>query len=155
MIKAHKQITGIILMVFFSIAHTVVMADSDRVDLPEKLETMDGRKHSLFQENQHVRLIFLDALCPMPHFPDCEKNIETIRRKIDSNNDHAYVIYNSFYVSPEEAQLFSEKQRLNLPAVFDHQQTLFDQLGVYSTPYLIILTKDGGIHYRGNDFSQL
>lgn len=150
-----KLFKAAIVAVALSLAHIAVHADSAITGLPERMEDINGQTLSLFTSTQQVRLLFLDALCPMPHFPNCEQNLQTIREKLKHNSDHTYLVYNSFYVTAETAAGFSRRHQLDIPAVFDKKQTLFDHFEVYSTPYLIILDKEGNIEYRGHDFSHL
>lgn len=101
-----------------------------------------------------VHFIFLDARCPHPHFPDCEALLQKVRSEY-GGNEPWLAITNSFYMDVDSAANFFREYKLRLPALFDAERRLFERFEVFSTPYLITLSRDGELLYRGQDFSRL
>lgn len=120
-------------------------------------ETLSGKKQSLQlmmskTEERGVSLIFLDSLCPMPHFPGCEAKLAELSQKIGEDPQRVWLgIVSSFYVDSTVARQFAERFDLRLPLIFDQGNQIFSQYGVHATPYQIDVSRSGEIEYRGAD----
>ena len=101
--------------------------------------------------NKPLNLVFLDALCPMPHFPACEAKLAQLNELMaaDSNNQWLGVV-NSYYVNKEYVQQFSDRFKLKLPLLFDQDNTIYRAYDVYASPYLIKINQLGLIESRGD-----
>lgn len=108
-----------------------------------------------FASGDTVHLIFLEDLCPMPHFPQCEETVQALSQSYDAGKDNWVVIYNSFYSDAHSVYRFAEKHNLKMPALFDQKRTLYERYQVHSTPYLIQVDRNGKVLYRGDEFSTI
>lgn len=99
-----------------------------------------------------VSLVFLDSLCPMPHFPECEAKIAQLNQEISADTQRTWLgVVSSFYVDPSFVSQFAERFELHLPLVFDQDNRIFSQYGVHATPYQIDISTTGLIEYRGDN----
>ncbi|WP_028300642.1 peroxiredoxin family protein [Oceanospirillum beijerinckii] len=118
--------------------------------------TLQGKAFSLDQQmaadkDKPVSLVFLDSLCPMPHFPGCEDKLNRLSQTISSARDRHWVgVMSSFYVDQSIASQFAERFSLTLPLVFDTGNQIFEQYGVHGTPYQIDINPQGVIQSRGD-----
>lgn len=102
-------------------------------------------------QEKPVSLVFLDSLCPMPHFPGCEEKVTQLSKTISANPDRHWVgVMSSFYVDQNIASQFAERFGLTLPMVFDQDNQIFEQYGVHGTPYQIDISSQGVIESRGD-----
>jgi peroxiredoxin len=98
-----------------------------------------------------LNLVFMDALCPMPHFPDCEGKLAKVNELIKADNSRQWLgVVNSYYVNEEFAQQFAEKFSLKLPLIFDQGNAIYRAYDVYASPYLIKINKQGLIESRSD-----
>jgi len=123
-------------------------------------KTLTGVKVSLSDElakltNQKpLNLIFLDALCPMPHFPDCEDKIAQLNKRIKADSSQQWLgVVNSYYVNEEYAQGFVSKFALTLPVIFDHNNKIYRAYDVYASPYQIKINHQGIIESRSDSMN--
>ena len=116
--------------------------------------TMSGSSVSLLglANNKPLSLVFLDSLCPMPHFPGCEAQIEQLSHLVTEDDSREWLgIVSSFYVSEEIVQQFRDKFQLKLPLVFDTDNQIYQSYGVHASPYQIDISRDGYIRSRGSE----
>jgi len=120
-------------------------------------KTLEGAKVSLsnaitkLTSKKTLNLVFLDALCPMPHFPDCEDKITQLNQRIKEDSSQQWLaVVNSYYVNEEYAQNFVKKFALTLPVIFDHDNTIYRAFDVYASPYQIKINHLGIIESRGD-----
>ncbi|ASP38705.1 hypothetical protein CHH28_08430 [Bacterioplanes sanyensis] len=113
--------------------------------------TMTGEKIDLaswYQQNQGGRIVFLDSLCPMPHFPGCEQELQQLSQTLKHSSQGWLGVMNGFYVSQDIAEAFLQRFDLSLPVVFDQNNQLFGRFGVLSTPYVVEVDADGKLAQR-------
>lgn len=101
-----------------------------------------------------VTLIFLDALCPMPHFPGCEDFLQSINEYAPNKGATTYAVFNTLYVDEATVNDFAQKHNIVFPIIIDGDMSLHDEYGVYATPYVISLNA-GQVTERGNRITQL
>ncbi|UTV27415.1 peroxiredoxin family protein [Photobacterium atrarenae] len=118
--------------------------------------TLSGETLSLAEllkpaaDAQPVSLLFMDALCPMPQFPDCEQKLAQWRAQVQDSPQRQWVgVISGFYIDESIARAFAEKHTLDVPVVFDVDNQLFQQYGVHATPYQIDIGADGSLVSRG------
>ena len=117
-------------------------------------KTMTGKTVSLIglSYNKPLSLVFLDSLCPMPHFPDCEAQIAQLGDLVASDDSRVWLgVVSSFYVNEVVVQQFRDKFKLTLPLVFDVDNEIFQSYGVHASPYQIDINHDGSIRSRGSE----
>lgn len=118
------------------------------------VETMAGDTVSLLglSYSKPLSLVFLDSLCPMPHFPDCETQIEQLSNLVNGDKSREWLgIVSSFYVNKEVVKQFREKFQLKLPLVFDTDNQIYQSYGVHASPYQIDINSEGNIQSRGSE----
>ena len=98
-----------------------------------------------------LNFVFIDALCPMPHFPNCEAKLVQLNELIKTDDSRQWLgVVNSYYVNEEYAQQFAEKYSLKLPLLFDHDNSIFKAYQVYASPYHIKINRQGFIESRSD-----
>ncbi|MEJ2765789.1 redoxin domain-containing protein [Photobacterium sp. MCCC 1A19761] len=119
------------------------------------VETLSGERLSLAGllnpavGGQPVSLLFMDALCPMPQFPDCEAKLAEWRALVQASPTRQWVgVISGFYIDESIARAFAEKHTLDVPVVFDVDNQLFQQYGVHASPYQIDIGADGTLVSR-------
>lgn len=144
------------LTLLFMIASTAVWA---RPDVGDKSHTfsatrLTGQSITLAQyQGEAVNLVFLDSLCPMPHFPDCEEKIAKLNAQVAAKPEANWIGFiSSFYVDQGIAEAFRDKFGIKIPLVFDLENRVLQQYQVFATPYLIRLDDEHQIVYRGDVF---
>ena len=116
--------------------------------------TMDGETVSLvgLSYNKPLSIVFMDSLCPMPHFPGCEKKLKELNDVVENDTSRQWLgIVSSYYVDENIAKQFREKIKLTLPLIFDEGNELYRSYGVYASPYQVDINSDGSIRSRGHD----
>ena len=127
-----------------------IPAASDRVTLAGAELVIGGKR----QQPQSV--VFLDSLCPMPHWPDCAEKIEQLNGLYETRGSEQWVaVVKSFYIDRQYVADFAERMKLKLPIVFDQDNSLFQDYKVYGNPYQVWLGRDGSIQYRGDSLKAL
>ena len=119
-------------------------------------KTLTGKQITLanalvkLSKNKPLNLVFLDALCPMPHFPGCEAKLAQLNKLMAADHSRQWLgVINSYYVNEEYAQQFSEKfSILNYRLLFDQDNTIYRAYDVYASPYLIKVNQLGLIESR-------
>ncbi|NTS78631.1 redoxin domain-containing protein [Catenovulum sp. SM1970] len=102
-------------------------------------------------KDKTIKLVFIDSLCPMPQFPDCENQLDKLNQMVATQPTQAWLaVVNSYYVDEKHAKAFAEKYQLTLPLAFDYQNQLFKHFDVFATPYQIELDSQGKIVSRGD-----
>lgn len=120
--------------------------NGDRIVMARLKEGGRGDEHFT---SHSVGLIFLDSLCPMPQFPECEQKLVVIKQEMARNSSTQWVgVMNSYYVDENFATQFLDKHDLTLPVIFDKGNVLFAAYGVFATPYVIIVNPHGLIKSR-------
>lgn len=100
-------------------------------------------------QDQPLSLVFIDSLCPMPHFPGCEDKLAKLMTLIENDRQRQWLgIVNSYYINQQSAELFAKRFKLDLPLVFDHQNKIFKAYEVHATPYQIDINSTGVILSR-------
>jgi peroxiredoxin len=119
--------------------------------------TLTGKKVTLadalvkLTEKMPLNLVFLDALCPMPHFPGCEEKLTQLNKLVAADNKRQWLgVVNSYYVNEEYAQGFADTFNLKIPLLFDQDNTIYRAYDVYASPYLIQINQLGFIESRGD-----
>ena len=102
-------------------------------------------------DSKPLNLVFIDALCPMPHFPDCEGKLAQVNELVKADSSRQWMgVVNSYYVNEEFAQQFAEKFSLKLPLIFDQDNEIYRAYDVYASPYLIKINRQGLIESRSD-----
>jgi hypothetical protein len=113
--------------------------------------TMNGERIKLatwYKNNQGARIVFLDALCPMPHFPGCEQQLQQLSLQLKQAPGKWLGVMSGFYVDEALVQGFLQRFDLSLPVVFSPKNELFAQFGVLATPYVIDVGPEGTLRQR-------
>ncbi len=98
-----------------------------------------------------LNLVFIDALCPMPHFPHCEAQIEQLNKQVARDKDnHWLAVINSYYVDEPLTRDFVARFALKLPVIFDRDNSISKAYGVFASPYQVAINRDGTITSRGD-----
>ncbi|MBY4677749.1 peroxiredoxin family protein [Marinobacterium arenosum] len=118
---------------------------------------LDGNPLSLADyRGQPVSLVFLDSLCPMPHFPQCAQKIARANQLAAANPEHPWIgVVKGFYVDEAYVRDFAERFKLNFPLVWDKDNKIFSDYQVYGTPYQVWLDPQGRLSYRGERIEPL
>lgn len=117
-------------------------------------QTLTGDTVSLLglSYQKPLSLVFLDSLCPMPHFPNCEKQLLQLNELVAADDARQWLgVVSSFYVNKDVVQQFSSKFKLDLPLVFDNDNQIYQAYGVYASPYQVDIGRDGNIRQRGSE----
>ncbi|MDO3384650.1 hypothetical protein QWI17_02235 [Gilvimarinus sp. SDUM040013] len=96
-----------------------------------------------------VKLIFFDALCPMPQFPGCEEYLSNVNSEVSSEFPKTFMVFNTLYVDKASIKTFVSKHNIKIPIIIDGDMALHDHFEVYATPYLIELN-ESQVLWRGN-----
>lgn len=139
---------------------TIAEAAKSHYHKPEKgdqaplftAKTMSGNTVSLIglSYNKPLSLVFVDSLCPMPHFPGCEAKLKALNNLVASDASREWIgIVSSYYVNEEIAQQFADKFQLKMPLIFDTDNQIFQSYGVHASPYQIDIDSEGVIRTRG------
>ncbi|BAJ00707.1 hypothetical protein SVI_0736 [Shewanella violacea DSS12] len=145
-----------------SVSFTINEAAKPGYHKPEKgdrapvfiAKTMAGNTVSLLglSNNKPLSLVFLDSLCPMPHFPGCEAQIEQLSHLVTKDDSREWLgVVSSFYVDEKIVQQFRDKFQLKLPLIFDTDNQIYQSYGVHASPYQIDISRDGNIRSRGSE----
>jgi len=118
-------------------------------------KTLTGSKVTLagaltrLTDKKPLNLIFLDSLCPMPQFPDCEAKIAKLNKLVKADSSRQWLaVVNSYYVNEEFVQDFVKKFSLDIPVLFDHDNTIYRAYDVYASPYQVKVNRQGLIESR-------
>lgn len=117
-------------------------------------KTMEGKTVSLLGLSYHkpLSLVFIDSLCPMPHFPGCEAKLEQLNKQVANDSSRQWLgVVSSYYVNKDIAQQFRDKFHLKLPLVFDVDNQIYQSYGVHVSPYQIDIARGGVIRSRGDE----
>ncbi|MDO6525946.1 redoxin domain-containing protein [Motilimonas sp. 1_MG-2023] len=144
------------LTLLLTVASTVALARPDVGDKSHNFSatSLTGQSISLQQyKGEAVNLVFLDSLCPMPHFPGCEEKIAKLNKQVAAKPQANWVGFiSSFYVDQGITEAFRDKYHIKIPLVFDLDNKEFQQYQVFATPYLIRLDNEHKIVERGDAF---
>lgn len=120
-------------------------------------KTLAGKQVTLadslvkLSNSKPLNLVFMDALCPMPHFPDCEAKLAQLNQLMKADNSRQWLgVVNSYYVNEEFSQQFADKFFLKLPLIFDQDNAIYRAYDVYASPYLIKINQQGVIESRSD-----
>lgn len=124
--------------------------------------TLDGKQINLasilssMKQSESLNIVFLDALCPMPHFPGCEQKLLEVKSSIaKGGNKHWLGVMSSFYIDESIAKDFASRFALSFPIVFDLENKIFKQMSVHSAPYIVQLDSSATVKYRGTELTNL
>jgi|GEM_PF-1077149 len=126
--------------------------DFEAIDLTGKTLSLE---HILAKRTDkgNISLIFLDSLCPMPHFPNCEAKMAQIAQLTRLHKNRQWIgIASSFYVDANVVKTFADTHGFHFPILFDEGNRIHASYGVNSSPYRIDLDAGGLIHSRGSKF---
>ena len=99
--------------------------------------------------NKPLNLIFLDALCPMPHFPGCEAKIAQLNTLVEADSSRQWLaVVNSYYANEDYVKDFVKKFDLKLPVLFDQHNNIYRSYDIYASPYQIKVNRQGLIESR-------
>lgn len=140
----------LLIMIGLNLLAGTTSADSAPLSV---LTDNQGKSHNLFAEHQQADLIFIDALCPMPHFPGCEDFIESLAKTYSADQHNSYLIFNTLYVDAETVARFADKNHLTLPVVIDTNMNFHRQFSIHATPYQVVVTPSGEVTYRGGQLN--
>jgi len=136
--KPHKPLIGDSAPTF-----SVKRLNGEQVDLTSATKALSAK--------QSLNLVFLDALCPMPQFPECEKKIRQLNKLIKEDPSKQWLaVINSYYVTEDYVRAFIDKFSLTLPILFDHNNTIYQAYDVYASPYVIKVNRQGKITSRSD-----
>ncbi|CAA0103259.1 Uncharacterised protein [BD1-7 clade bacterium] len=116
-------------------------------------KTMTGNTINLRQRSRQkpLSIVFIDALCPMPHFPNCEKKLEQLNQAVANSTDREWIgIVSSYYIDESIARQFKQEFRFKLPLIFDQGNRIYQTFGVHASPYQIDIDRSGFIQQRGD-----
>ena len=117
-------------------------------------KTLNGGTVSLMKSlknNKPISIIFMDSLCPMPHYPLCEEKLAKVNKLVKSDHSRNWIgVISSFYVDQNIAKTFAEKFALNLPLIFDIDNVIFKAYDIYATPYQVNVNTSGLIATRSD-----
>lgn len=100
---------------------------------------------------QPVSLVFLDSLCPMPHWPDCEGQLAKVQKLAARDQKNQWVgVVKGFYVDEGWVKSFTERWQFEFPIIWDQDNSLFSTYKVFGNPYQIWLDEQGRIESRGD-----
>jgi hypothetical protein len=90
-------------------------------------------------------LHFFNPECPCSKF-----NINSFKslEKKYRNEVAFYVVLQS--EDEDEIQKFRNRYEIDLPVILDHNGSISDQCGIYSTPQAVVLDKNSSIYFKGN-----
>lgn len=143
-----------------AVKFTIAEAGETRFKKPEEgdqaplftAKTMAGNTVSLIglSYSKPLSLVFVDSLCPMPHFPGCEAKLKKLNELVATDTSREWVgIVSSYYVNEEVAQQFRDKFQLKMPLIFDTDNQIYQSYGVHASPYQIDINREGTIRFRG------
>lgn len=101
---------------------------------------------SFTNKNRPSYIHFYNYDCPCSRFNI--KEFQSLVKKYTNEIDF-YAIIESEDLSANELEDFKEKYDLGIPVIQDKNGKIADQLGIYSTPQVVILKHDT-IYYKGN-----
>lgn len=130
----------------------ITLGDS-AIDFKLSTTTMENyhlKEHiKSLKAEHHLAIVFLDSLCPMPHFPDCERQLAKLNKIQYDQNTLFVAVVNGFYVDENHVNQFIQKHRLTMPVIWDKHNRIFKQYGVFETPLKISINPQGEIIQRG------
>ncbi len=136
-LKIHKPVVGDSAPSF-----TAKTLKNEMVSLADKLKTLSN--------DQQLNIVFIHALCPIPHFPNCKTKLEKLNKLVQQDKSREWIaVINPFYVNEASVKEFADKFALVMPLIFDHNNDIFKRYDVYATPYQVEVDKQGIIHSRG------
>ncbi|MDP2562661.1 peroxiredoxin [Psychrobium sp. 1_MG-2023] len=98
-----------------------------------------------------LNLVFIDALCPMPQFPNCESKLKKLKKLVADNPQRKWLgVVNSYYVDEAYVKQFSNKFELKIPLAFDAENAIYKAYDVYASPYQIKVNHLGRIELRSD-----
>ncbi len=114
--------------------------------------SLSGKTVALDQyRGQPVSLVFLDSLCPMPHWPDCESELSKVQKLSAKDKKNQWVgIVKGFYIDESWVKSFAERWQLKFPMVWDQNNEIFSQYKVFGNPYQIWVNKEGKVVSRND-----
>lgn len=114
------------------------------------INSLEGSTLELKQyRGKPVSLVFLDSLCPMPHWPDCEAQLTKLRKIAADDQENQWIgIVKGFYIDENWVKAFAKRWQLSFPLVWDRDNAVFSRYQVFGNPYQIWVDKDGRIASR-------
>ncbi|ALO43449.1 peroxiredoxin family protein [Pseudoalteromonas phenolica] len=97
------------------------------------------------QADEHLSLVFVDSLCPMPQFAGCEASLARLAKRKDSNT---LIVVNGYYVDEHHVKQFIAANKLSQPVLWDQHNHIFNQYGVLATVTEIRINKNGRVIRR-------
>jgi len=113
----------------------------EQVSLPNTLKNL--------AEDKPLSIIFMDSLCPMPHYPNCKEKLSKLNELVSNDKDRQWLgIVSSFYVNEDLVKKFAKTFAINIPLIFDQGNAIFNAYDIYASPYQIDVNSDGTIATR-------
>jgi len=97
------------------------------------------------QADEHLSLVFVDSLCPMPQFAGCEASLARLAKRKDNNT---LIVVNGYYVDEHHVKQFIAANKLSQPVLWDQHNHIFNQYGVLATVTEIRINKNGRVIRR-------
>lgn len=94
------------------------------------------------QAGEHLSLVFVDSLCPMPQFVGCEASLARLAKRKDNNT---LIVVNGYYVDENHVKQFVATNKLSQPVVWDQHNQIFNQYGVLATVTEIRINKNARV----------
>ena len=94
------------------------------------------------QADEHLSLVFVDSLCPMPQFVGCEASLARLAKRKDNNT---LIVVNGHYVDENHVKQFVATNKLSQPVVWDQHNQIFNRNGVLATVTEIRINKNARV----------
>lgn len=100
-------------------------------------------------KGQNLSLVFLDSLCPMPHWPDCAEKIAQVKSLSEQDADSQWLgVAKGFYVDANWVKDFVNRNQLNFPVIWDQDNQIFSDYQVFGNPYQVWIGPQGHLVSR-------
>ncbi|MEI4549231.1 peroxiredoxin family protein [Pseudoalteromonas spongiae] len=107
-----------------------------------------GNTIKMLKPSNMLELVFLDSLCPMPHFPNCEASLKQLADNQLKQGKLYLAVISGYYVNEAHVRSFIETHQLQMPVIWDSENVIFKRYGVSQTPYKIVIDHRGTILKR-------
>jgi len=119
-------------------------------------KTMAGESYN-YQRNkmeQPLVILFADSLCPFHHLPKCEIKTEEFNRLVTKYQGKVNFlqVVKGYYVTEVDVRRYIKNFSIKVPTIWDTDNEIFKEYGVFANPYAILINTQGNINYRKNNF---
>ena len=119
-------------------------------------ETIHGKpfEYRVKKQNKPVVLLFSDSLCPFHHLPNCENELAEFNRLVKKHGDKVKFVQvlKAYYTDKDTILGYNKKFNIDVPTVWDTDNRIFSNYGVFANPYVVLLDKNGRVSFRRDDF---